>query len=289
MKQSLQHLLIPLGDGVRLEVERTAESVELHSRWQTIRTEHTARFGELYCLDGDAMVSTADEFMIHESLAHHVALEHTSPRRALILGGGDGGTARELLKHPCIDAIVIAELDERVVARVREALPTVSAGALDNPRVTLRLGDAGETLEASQQCGERFDLILFDLTASDDPACAHLHAPPFLNACADRLMPGGRLHVQLGSPFYQPEAVAALHRRLSAVFPYVRPALISVPLYGGPWLLAAASVEALPETSEAQLAQRLAERAIPPLRYYNPALHRASFALPNDVHALLTA
>ena len=168
-------------------------------------------------------------------------------------------------------------------------LEPVAAALVEAARGDVGGGDAGETLEASRQCGERFDLILFDLTASDDPACAHLHAPPFLNACADRLMPGGRLHVQLGSPFYQPETVAALHRRLSAVFPYVRPALISVPLYGGPWLLAAASVEALPETSEAQLAQRLAERAIPPLRYYNPALHRASFALPNYVHTLLAS
>lgn len=287
MKQPMGAVQVPIGEGVNLQLQRRAEPRERQSACQHIRTEQVAHFGSLYCLNGDAMASVADEFMIHESLAHPVALAHAAPRTALVLGGGDGGTARELLKHPSIASVVIAELDEAVVAQVRADLPSLPAGAFNDPRVSLRFGDAAATLAQARSDGERFDLILFDLTASDDPACAHLHDLPFLRACAERLNPGGGLHVQLGSPFYQPTSVANLYRRLTSIFPCVRPALVSVPLYGGPWLLAVAHVAPLPEPSLEDLNRRLVERAIPPLRYYNPALHRASFALPTYVHTLL--
>lgn len=282
-----ESLSVPLAADARLALDRRAASREFAGAYQRIGVETTARFGRLYRLDGDAMAAEADEFIIHESLVHMVALAHPAPRTALILGGGDGASARELLKHPGLDGIAVAELDPEVVRIVAAEIPTLPAGAFENPRVRLCLGDAGDTLRALHAQGESFDLILFDLTEPDDPACAHLHCTDFLRLCAASLTPDGLIHLQLGSPFYQPDKVRALYRRLLGVFPWARPTLIDVPLYGGPWLLAAAGTASEAQPDAATLAVRLAERGICGLRYYNPALHLARAALPNYVRDIL--
>lgn len=280
-------LHLPLGPGAALVLSRRQVSQPVPGKIQSIAVEDTQAFGALYSLGGDAMAAEADEFMIHENLVHIPALRHADPRRALVLGGGDGASARELLKHPGLEEVVVAELDPDVVAMVQRHLPALPKGAFDVDRVSLRIGDAAGTLVSAHQQGERFDLILFDLTEADDPACAHLHQPDFLQLCADSLSPRGIIHVQLGSPFYQPEKVASLYRRLGAVFPMLHVSLIHVPLYGGPWLLAACAGADLPEPDEAALAGRLAARGIHGLRYYNPALHLACRALPNYIRDLL--
>lgn len=280
-------LHLPLGPGAALALRCLQASRPVPGKIQSIVVEDTCAFGALYSLEGDAMAAEADEFMIHESLVHIPAFSHSDPRRALVLGGGDGASARELLKHPGLEQIVVAELDPDVVAMVRSHLPALPRGAFDADRVRLCLGDAAGTLASAHQLGERFDLILFDLTEADDPACTHLHQPEFLQLCAASLSPRGIIHVQLGSPFYQPEKVASLYRRLGAVFPVLHVSLIHVPLYGGPWLLAACAGADLPEPDEAALAGRLSARGVHGLRYYNPALHLASRALPNYIRDLL--
>jgi len=280
-------IALPLAPDVALHLDAAAPPIEVRSAFQRISVEHTAAFGRLYRLDGDAMAAEADEFMIHESLAHLAALEHPSPRRAIILGGGDGASARELLKHPSIERISVAELDPAVVSTLREHMPTLAAGAFDNPRVELRIGDAARSLGSLHERGKAFDLILFDLTETDDPACAHLHDEAFLALCAASLGPAGVAHVQLGSPFYQPAKVRHLCQRLRRVFASVRLSLIHVPLYGGPWLLARCRARPAPPPDVNLLQQRLEERGIRGLRYYNPALHLASEALPNHLRDLL--
>lgn len=280
-------LTLPLALDAALEVRAIAPSIEVHSAFQHLSVDHTASFGRLYRLDGNAMASEADEFIIHESLAHIAALSHPSPGRALILGGGDGASARELLKHPDISRIVVAELDPAVVSTLRTHLPSLPSGAFDNPRVALRIGDAARSLGTFHAQGEAFDLILFDLTEADDPACAHLHDEAFLALCAASLGPAGIAHVQLGSPFYQPAKVRRLYQRLRQAFADVRVSLICVPLYGGPWLLARCSPQPATPPDLDLLHQRLEERGIRGLRHYNPALHLASEALPNHLRDLL--
>lgn len=281
------HFLAPLATDIGLRIECSNAAREYVSPWQRISVETTRSFGRLYHLDGHAMAAEADEFIIHEGLAHIAAFAHPAPVSALILGGGDGASARELLKHPSLTRIVVAELDPDVVRVVSAEIVTLPAGAFDNPRVALHIGDAAETLRTLHARGERFDLILFDLTEPDDPACAHLHGDAFLRLCAASLTPNGLIHTQLGSPFYQPDKVRTLMLRLRSVFPAVGSSLINVPLYGGPWLLAHARLTDLPVPDEACLAARLAARGIEALRYYNPALHLASSVLPNYVRDLL--
>ena len=285
MKQ--QPITLALASDATLTLHASAPPIEVRSSFQHISVEHTASFGQLYRLDGDAMAAEADEFMIHESLVHLAALEHPAPRRAIILGGGDGASARELLKHPGIERIVVAELDPAVVSTLAEHLPALSAGAFDTPRVALHIGDAAGSLGQLHAQGEAFDLILFDLTETDDPACAHLHDDAFLALCAASLGPAGIAHVQLGSPFYQPDKVRNLCQRLRRSFANVRLSLIHAPLYGGPWLLARCRTQPTPGPDANLLQQRLEERGIRGLRYYNPALHLASEALPNHLRDLL--
>lgn len=285
MKQ--QPITLALASDATLTLHASAPPIEVRSSFQHISVEHTASFGQLYRLDGDAMAAEADEFMIHESLAHLAALEHPSPRRAIILGGGDGASARELLKHPSLTRIVVAELDPLVVSTLREHIRSLSTGAFDDPRVELCVGDAARSLKALHDQGEAFDLILFDLTETDDPACAHLHDDVFLALCAASLGPAGIAHVQVGSPFYQPDKVRHLCQRLRRSFANVRLSLIHAPLYGGPWLLARCRTQPTPGPDANLLQQRLEERGIRGLRYYNPALHLASEALPNHLRDLL--
>ena len=285
MKQ--QPITLALASDATLTLHASAPPIEVRSSFQHISVEHTASFGQLYRLDGDAMAAEADEFMIHESLAHLAALEHPSPRRAIILGGGDGASARELLKHPSLTRIVVAELDPLVVSTLREHIRSLSTCAFDDRRVELCIGDAARSLKALHDQGEAFDLILFDLTETDDPACAHLHDDAFLALCAASLGPAGIAHVQVGSPFYQPDKVRNLCQRLRRSFANVRLSLIHAPLYGGPWLLARCRTQPTPGPDANLLQQRLEERGIRGLRYYNPALHLASEALPNHLRDLL--
>lgn len=281
-------LTVPFSPGASLTLQCTTTLFTTQSAFQRICVEQIADFGRLYTLDGDPMAAEADEFIIHESLAHLAAVPHPAPRRALILGGGDGASARELLRHPSIERITIAELDPAVVATIRDHLPALPNGAFDNPRVRLAYGDAAATLTALHATGERFDLILFDLVASSHPACAHLHSEAFFGTCAAALTGDGLVNVQLGSPFYDAATVRQTYHRLRAVFPDVHPALIDVPLYGGPWLLARARMHPVAEPTTTELANRLIDRRISDLRYYNPALHHACGALPNYVRNCLT-
>lgn len=278
-------LRLSLGEGIGLIAKTRGVFRRVASPHQRIFVADTPAFGQVYSLDGAAMACDREEFVIHESLVHMAALTHPSPRSALVLGGGDGGSARELLKHPEIDKIVVAELDPAVVTAVRRHIPALPRGAFDNPRVDLRIGDAALTLQAAHRAGEHFDLILFDLTEPDDPACAHLHGDEFLKLCAESLAPHGIIQLQLGSPAFQAGKLRALHGRLASLFSGVRLALLHAPLYGGPWLIA--SIGGGDDPAGACLAARMAERGICDLRYYNPAVHAASRALPNYIRDLL--
>src|ERR1043165_7471996 len=121
---------------------RSARVIEkFRSQYQDVEVHETAPFGKLFRLDGYFMTSEKDEFFYHENLVHMAALAHPRPRRALIVGGGDGGSAEELLKHPTMESVVLCEIDDSVVDISRRHLGAVHRGALDDPRVEVRIGD----------------------------------------------------------------------------------------------------------------------------------------------------
>jgi spermidine synthase len=264
-------------DGARLLEAR-------RSTHQTIEVFETPDLGRLMRIDGCNMVSERDEFLYHEALVHPAALAHPAPRRALIVGGGDGGAAEELLKHPSLTRVTVAELDDQVVALARKHLGAVHGGALDDARVSVRIGDAGALLA---QVTESADLIFFDLTDPVGPAAA-LYSEAAYRRCARLLGGDGALVVHLGSPFSHPARVRSTCADLRRVFAQVTPYFVHIPMYGALWGFAHATqapgCAALPADL---LAERLAGRGIAGLRWAAPATMLAAAALPAWVRAVI--
>ena len=215
---------------------------------------------------------------------HCAALAHPAPTSALVIGGGDGGSSEELLKHPSLRRVVMAELDPEVIGIARRHLECVHHGVFDDPRLDVRIGDGFEFM---RETGERFDLIIFDLTDPDTPA-GRLYTAESFALARQVLNPGGAIALHIGSPIYQPERVRELLADLSSVFRIVRPLGLYVPLYGAYWGLAVASDTLDPTTLDAgEIERRIAERAIGDLNLLNGELHQALFALPNFFRALV--
>jgi spermidine synthase len=229
------------------------------------------------------MTSERDEFFYHENLIHIAALAHPEPSCALIVGGGDGGSAEELLKYPSKRSVTIAEIDATVVDISRQHLEAVHRGALDDPRVTVRIEDGFKFVANTR---DRYDLIVLDLTDPGGPSTA-LYTEAFYKACAQRLTAEGAMTMHVGSPVAHPARVRDALAELRLAFPRVTPYLTSVPLYGGLWMMACCSEHLDPRAqTTAVIDQRIAERGIARLQYINGDSYRAALALPNFVRAL---
>ena len=254
------------------------------SPWQHIEVFDNPLFGRVMRIDGCFMTSERDEFFYHEPMIHLPALAHPGPRSALVVGGGDGGAVEELLKYPTMERVVLAELDADVVDLARTWLGKIHKGALDDPRMELRLGDARALIESGT---ERFDQIVLDLTDPFGPAL-DLYTVEFYQACQRTLLPGGVLSLHMGSPIHLPDSMARIAASLQQAFPIVRPYLQYVPLYGTLWCMAMASDSTDPALlSSAEVDTRIAERGLQDLQLYNGATHQALLAQPNFVRELL--
>jgi spermidine synthase len=253
------------------------------SPYQAVEVHDTEPFGKLFRLDGHFMTSEQDEFFYHENLVHTAAVTHPSPERALIVGGGDGGSAEELLKHPSIRKVTLAEIDIAVVDISRKYFASVHRGSLDDPRLDLRIGDGFAFVRESD---ESYDLIVLDLTDPGGPS-RELYTPEFYRACAARLTPLGAMTLHIASPVAHPDRIRQTLVSLRSAFAIVTPYLTSVPLYGGLWMMACCSAGLDPRKLSAfEVDRRLSQRGIGDLQYYNGDTHRASLALPNFVRAL---
>ncbi|THF64485.1 polyamine aminopropyltransferase [Pseudothauera nasutitermitis] len=258
------------------------------SAYQAYEVWQTPQFGRLFRLDGCFMTSERDEFFYHENLIHVPAIAQAAPRRALVIGGGDGGSADELFKYPSMERVVLVELDAKVVEIARAHFDAVHHGALDDPRLELRVEDGLRYVrEVAPASGERFDLIVLDLTDPVGPAEA-LYSPEFFRDCKALLAEGGALTLHIGAPVFQPERVRRLVDNLRAAFTRVSPYFLYIPLYGSLWGMASASDTLEPAAlSAAEVDARIAQRGIGALRHYNGAVHCAQFALPNYLRELL--
>lgn len=263
---------------------RATATEKRQTPFQKLELLETLEFGKVLRLDGRFMTSEKEEFFYHEAMVHPAAMAHPAPRKALIVGGGDGGAAEELLKHPSIERVVLAELDEAVVQFSREHLQAVHRGALDDPRVQVSIGDGMALVDSTD---ERFDLAFMDLTDPDTPASA-LYASESLARMKRVLTPDGALVLHLGSPVFHGAQVAELARSLREQFEVVRCYGLYIPLYGAYWGLAVASDRLDPvQLTEKQVAERLQQRKVQDLQYYNAQTHGGLFALPGYYRDLL--
>ncbi len=273
-----------LTDDWGLFVRSTATLEAFRSSYQDVEVHDSARFGKLFRLDGRFMTSEKDEFFYHENLVHIAALAHPGPERALVVGGGDGGSAEELLKHPSMKSVTIAEIDAAVIDISRRHFAAVHRGALDDPRVTVRIEDGFRFVLNSR---DEYDLIVLDLTDPGGPSTA-LYTPEFYNACAKRLTPIGAMTMHVASPIAHPARISETMQELRRVFAQVTPYLTSVPLYGGLWMMACCSAALEPrEQSAMAIDLRIAQRRLSHLQYINGDTYRAALSLPNFVRTMV--
>jgi spermidine synthase len=189
-----------------------------------------ADFGRVLALDGVVQLTESDEFIYHEMLAHVPLHAHPQPENVLVIGGGDGGTIREVAKHGAVNRIDLVELDHRVVEIARQFLPTV-ATSFDDPRVSVSHMDGAAFL---QQTDRAFEAIIVDCTDPVGPAKG-LFSDDFFADVARRLAPDGVFAAQTESLHFHRDFVADVQRRLSSVFGVVD--LYTAPLatYAGNW------------------------------------------------------
>ena len=257
-----------------------------HTPFQTLEMLDTPSFGRVMRLDDHFMTSEGEEFFYHECMAHPAAMAHPDPQQVLVIGGGDGGLAEELLKHNTVQRLVLAELDEAVIEVSKAQLQRVHNGVWDDPRLQLQIGDGMAYVDSTT---DRFDLILLDLTDPHTPA-GSLYSLEALQRMRRVLNPGGALVLHLGSPVFHAEQVRALSQTLKATFAQVACYGTYVPLYGAYWGMAVCSDSLQPTAvSAAQIDERLAARGVTDLQYYNADIHGALFALPNYYRKLVLA
>ena len=268
---------------VRFAVDRIV--ARCRTEFQDLVIFDSPRFGRALALDGVVQVSEADEFAYHEMIAHVPLLAHGAARRVLVIGGGDGGTIREVLKHD-VEAVTMVELDRQVVELCREHLPSVNAGGFDDPRLELRFQDG---VDFMARCApSSYDLILVDSTDPLPGPGEVLFGEPFYRDCKRALAPGGILIGQFGMPFLYPDAVRGAMGRLEACFSDATYYILAVPVFAGGYMAFGwASDERAPrETPLEVLAQRYAVSGLD-TRFYTPAFHKAAFVLPRPIEALL--
>lgn len=246
------------------------------SRFQTIDVYETTAFGNMLVLDGCIMLTEAHEFLYHEMITHVPLLSHPKPQKVLVVGGGDGGTVREVLKHDVVVKVDMVEIDEEVVEVSRKYLPNTS-GRLDDPRVTLIFQDAVEYVKGIEN---EYDVVLVDSTDPVGPG-EGLFNRSFYQDVHKALKPDGIVTVQSESPFSLYEDVAVIQKKLRSVFPLVKTYLGPVPCYPyGTWSYTFCSRSG----DEPELRRPDAAKLIEAdCKYYNREIHNAAFVLPNFV------
>ena len=185
----------------------------------------------LLYLNGSLQFSSLDEYRYHEPLVHLPASHSRTLERALIIGGGDGLAARELLRYPSLQQLILVDLDPAVTTLARElsALKTLNANAMQDKRLVVQHGDAWKWLE---QDGDLFDVIIIDLPDPDTPELARLYTREFYHKVERRLSQGGVMITQASSPWLTRQAFWCINATLQDVFDYVQPAYSQVPSFG---------------------------------------------------------
>jgi spermidine synthase len=243
------------------------------SPFQTVEVVETKGHGKLLLIDGMTMVSERDEFVYHEMIAHVPLFLHPKPKRVLVIGGGDGGSVREVLRHKSVERCVLVEIDGLVVEASRQYIP-LTAAKLSDKRAAVRIEDG---VKFVRETDERFDVVIVDSTEPFGPA-KELFGTAFYKDVKRVLTSDGIVVSQAGSPFYEIGTIKNLDRILKKVFPVVDSYLFNNLTYpGGLWAFTYAS-KGLRPVKDFRPARVKAAKM--PLRWYNAEVHAGAFALP---------
>ena len=258
--------------GVRFKVEKVLFSGK--SEFQTVDVVETKGHGKMLLNDGLIMVTERDEFAYHDMITHVPLFVHPSPKKVLIIGGGDGGTAREVIRHSSVEKCVMVEIDAMVVDACKEFIPQTSC-ALDDDKVELIIGDGVEYVKSTD---EKFDVVIVDSTDPIGPA-QPLFGEEFYQDVYQCLADDGIVVSQGESSWYAADIQASLLKVLNNVFPKCFLYSFSNLTYpGGLWSFTFASKKYHPVNDFSSLRYQQARLNFD---YYNDKVHQAAFALPS--------
>ena len=266
---------------VKLSIKVTKQLYSGKSQYQRIDVYESKEFGRFLTLDGNLMFTEKDEFIYHEMMVHVPMAVHPNPQKVLVIGAGDGGVIRELVKYESVTKIDLVEMDKQVVEVCRKYIRG-TARALDDERVNIEYTDG---LKYIRKRENEYDVIIVD---SLDPfgAGEGLFTKEFYGTCHNALTADGIMVNQHESAFYKNEAVAMVktHKRIKEVFNISRVYQAHIPTYpSGHWLFGFASKAYHPIRD---ISKEWCELGIT-TRYYNPKLHCGAFALPTYVEEML--
>ncbi|HEY5649657.1 MAG TPA: polyamine aminopropyltransferase [Nitrospiria bacterium] len=253
------------------------------TKYQAMEIMDTGSNGLCLVLDGKMQSAEYDEFIYHEGLVHPIMLAHPAPKNVMVIGGGEGATLREVLRHPTVEKVLMADIDQEVVVGCKKYLPMWHQGAFDDPRVRLEFIDARKYLEETK---DTYDIIIIDISEPMEEGPAYLlYTKEFYQIIWDRLTPDGLISLQAGTTAEKAiGCFASVYQTLKTVFPVVQPYQAIVPSFGLPWGLMLGSKKPDPKDLSAEDVDRMIpQRVKGELRYYNGEIHTGQFMLPKNV------
>jgi spermidine synthase len=257
------------------------------SPYQRVEVYNTFAYGKMLTLDGIIMCTEHDEYVYHEMIAHVPMLTHPNPKNILVIGGGDGGTARELLKHPYVGKITLVEIDEKVIDASTKYFPDLS-GSFEDKKLDLIIQDGIDFVERCP--GSSFDIVIID---SNDPVgpAKGLFTEKFYKSVHNLLKADGLLITQSESPRFNQDVFQEIYQCYYRIFgrQQVFCYLAHIPSYPtGLWSFSYCSknpeLHPLKNLNSNRQKRLIAHNK---LKYYNPEIHVGAFALPNYVRELL--
>lgn len=237
-------------------------------------------FGKVLALDGVIQTTEGDGFIYHEMISHVPLLAHGDVKKVLIIGGGDGGVLREVLRHNTVERAVLVEIDESVITFSKKHLSSLSEGAFEDPRVQIVIQDGCKFVKETP---EKFDVIICDSTDPIGPG-AVLFTAEFYGDCHKLLAEGGIFVNQNGAPFVQPDELVDTYNKRKLHFADVGFYLGVIPTYVGGFMAFGWATDRKEnrDVTVEELEKRLAN-VEGELKYYTPSIHKASFALPKFI------
>jgi spermidine synthase len=261
--------------GITAKIRRTF--VNEKTEFQDLAMIETEEFGRMLVLDGMVMTTIKDEFVYHEMVAHPALSTHPNPRHVLVVGGGDGGVIREVLKHKSVEKAVLVEIDGKVIEYSKQYLPEI-AGKLDDERVEVIVNDGFMHIHEHKNT---YDVIMVDSTEPVGPA-APLFERGFYQGIFEALREDGIFVAQTDNPWFKADLIQKVNRDVREIFPITRVYAANIPTYpSGLWTFTLGSKKYDPLSVDESQIEDL------DTKYYSPRLHKAAFVLPKFVEKLI--
>ncbi|EPY51674.1 spermidine synthase [Schizosaccharomyces cryophilus OY26] len=262
------------GQAMSLQVKKVLYAGK--SKFQDVLVFESETYGRVLVLDGAIQCTERDEFSYQEMIAHIALNSHPNPKKVLVIGGGDGGVLREVVKHDCVEEAVLCDIDEDVLKVSKQYLPEMAEG-LSHPKVKVHIGDGFQFLKDYKNT---FDAIVTDSSDPDGPAEA-LFQKPYFELLADALREGGVITTQAECIWLHLGVIGDVLKSVKTAFPNVRYAYTTIPTYpSGQIGFVVASKNASTDLSK-PVRKWTPEQEKKLCKYYNSDIHSASFVLPN--------